>query len=64
MSTSAYKKNMTFKKRHNHPAVKGEFHDGCEACELILDGSGGTGLVVSEAGAEVRRSWKKTTSTV
>lgn len=62
MSENRYNKNMTFKKRHSHPAKKGEFIDGCEACELILDGTGGTGMVLSEAGAEVKRAWKKTSS--
>lgn len=62
MSANAYKKNMTFKKRHSHPAVKGEFHDGCEACELILSGQSTTGVTYGRNGAEVRKSWKKTST--
>lgn len=63
MSANAYNKNMTFKKRHNHPAVKGQFHADCEACELILSGESTTGVVYGRNGAEVKRSWKKTSST-
>lgn len=60
---SQFKKIMGFKQRHNHPAKKGEFVADCVACELILSGDSTTGVVLSEAGAEVKRSWKKTSST-
>lgn len=54
----SFNKNMTFKRRHNHPAKKGEFVADCQACELILQGHGGTGVSFG-AGVEVNREWQQ-----